>query len=121
MIASRVLAVALALGALPGCAYVTAAQNSTSTVQGDLWYVKQRAIYGLVFSTRVFHCAPAASGAAKCKEATIAKGASLTDLATATVNDSATAADKGSSDAKSEKDSAKDAADKPKDKDKKKK
>jgi hypothetical protein len=116
VIAARMLVVALVLGAAPGCAYVTAAQNSTSTVNGDLWYVKQRAIWGLVFSSRVFHCAPPASGSAKCKEATIAKGASLTDLATATVNDSATAADKGASDAKSEKDSAKGAADKAKDK-----
>jgi hypothetical protein len=121
VIGARTLVIALVLATLPGCAYVTSNQNATPTVSGELWYVKQRSLFGLVFSSRVFHCAPPSSGSAKCKEATIAKGASLTDLATSTVSDSATAANKTADDAKAEKDSAKDAADKKgKDKDKKK-
>jgi hypothetical protein len=121
VIGARTIMAVLVLAGTPGCAYVTATQNSTPSVHGDLWYVKQRALFGLVFSSRVFHCAPATSGPSKCKEATIAKGASLTDLATSTVSDTATAADKGADDAKSEKDSAKGAGDKDKEKKKEKK
>jgi hypothetical protein len=107
----RVLLAALMLAAMPGCAYVTANQNATSTVSGEMWYVKQRAFIGLVFSSRVFHCAPPGPGPAKCKEATIAKGASLADLANATANDTAGAAAKTADDANAEKEAAaKDAA-----------
>jgi hypothetical protein len=115
---THVLLTAVMLAATPGCAYVTANQNATNTVSGELWYVKQRALFGLVFSSRVFHCAPPSSGPAKCKEANIAEGASLGELAKATADDSSNAAKKGADDAKSEKDKDTKDADKDKGKDK---
>jgi hypothetical protein len=121
VIRAQMLVAALALAATPGCSYVTANQNATQTVSGELWYVKQRAFFGLVFSSRIFHCAPPGLGSAKCKEASIAAGASLTDLATATVVDTGTAANKTADDASTQtKDATTDKDKKAKDKDKKK-
>ena len=57
-----------------GCAAVTATQNSGTAATGELWYVKQRALFGLVFSSTIWHCAPPQKGPATCVEAQIYSG-----------------------------------------------
>lgn len=63
-----VLAAAAAL-ASAGCASIAATQNSEPAVSGELWYVKQRTFFGLVFSSTVWYCHPPEKGAARCVEA----------------------------------------------------
>lgn len=70
MIRFRALSSALAaLFLATGCAAVTSTQNSDARASGELWYVKQTNLFGLIVSSSVWHCPPPTKGAATCVEA----------------------------------------------------
>ncbi|MFO0755688.1 MAG: hypothetical protein U0359_04325 [Byssovorax sp.] len=68
---SALLTTALAAYLSTGCAAVVATQSSTPTVSGELWYVKNRSLFGLVLSSSVYYCPPPQRGPATCVEAQI--------------------------------------------------
>jgi hypothetical protein len=76
MMRLRVLFLSMAaLSLTTGCATaVTATQNSSATASGELWYVKQSNLFGLVTSSSIWHCAPPTKGRATCVEAQIVDG-----------------------------------------------
>ncbi len=73
MMRLRVLSLSMAaLSLTTGCATaVTATQNSSATASGELWYVKQTNLFGLMLGSSIWHCAPPTKGRATCVEAQI--------------------------------------------------
>jgi hypothetical protein len=70
----RLFPAATALFLATGCAAVTATQNSGPTASGELWYVKQTNLLGLVVSSSIWHCPPPQRGPATCTETQIIHG-----------------------------------------------
>jgi hypothetical protein len=71
--AMRALLAAGALASLglgTGCAYVTSAMPSSTSVTGEAWYTEATGFFGLFWGSKIFYCpAPTAAGPATCKEA----------------------------------------------------
>jgi hypothetical protein len=69
----RTIQVLLAAGALAsstGCAYVTSAGPSSSSVTGEAWYTEATGFLGMYWGSKIFYCpAPTSAGPATCKEA----------------------------------------------------
>jgi hypothetical protein len=63
----------LAAGALAGsvgCAAVTSAMPSSTSVTGEAWYTEATGFFGAYWGSRIYYCpAPTAAGPATCKEA----------------------------------------------------
>ncbi len=65
---TTIAAVTVALSSI-GCSYVNSSVAGQTTVNGEAWYVETTSLFGLVFSSTVYHCPNASGGPARCKAA----------------------------------------------------
>ncbi|MBN2343254.1 MAG: hypothetical protein JXX29_23055 [Deltaproteobacteria bacterium] len=65
----------VAMFSIIGCTYVTTAAPTTETVNGDVWYVKNKSVFSLVVAADIYYCPAPSSAPAMCQQAVIVEDA----------------------------------------------